>query len=114
MPSLSSHQSNSFTKLLLTGDSGSGKTGALVSLVALGYKLRVLDLDNGLDSLKSYVLRTCPDKVDNVEFRTMRDNYKTTALGPVVDKPTAFVTAMKMLDAWKYDDVDLGKPSDLS
>lgn len=112
MPKLSDHQSNAFTKVLLTGDSGSGKSGALTSLVRAGYHLRILDMDNGLDPLKTFVLRECPDLVDNVEFRTMRDNYKTTTGGPKVDKPRAFVDAMKMLDHWKYDDVDLGKPSE--
>lgn len=112
MPSLADHQSNEFTKVLLCGDSGSGKSGALTSLVAAGYKLRILDMDNGLDSLKTYVLKDCPANLDNVEFRTLRDPYKTTAAGPKVDKAKAFVDAMKMLDHWKYDDVDLGKPSD--
>lgn len=111
MPSLANHQSNDFTKLLLTGDSGSGKSGALASLVNIGYKLRILDMDNGLDPLKTYVLKECPALVDNVEFRTLRDDVKTTAAGVVVDKPNAWVTMMKMLDLWKYDTVDLGKPS---
>jgi hypothetical protein len=112
MPKLSDHQSNEFTKLLLTGDSGSGKSGALASLVKAGYKLRILDMDNGLDPLKTFVLKECPQFIDNVEFCTLRDNYKTTGAGPKVDKPKAFVTAMKMLDHWKYDDIDLDKPSD--
>ena len=111
MPSLANHQSNSFVKLLLTGDSGSGKSGALASLVGAGYKLCVLDMDNGLDPLKTYVEHDCPHLLGNVEFRTLRDGYKTTAAGPVVDRPRAFVDAMKMLDHWKYDDTDLGKPS---
>lgn len=117
MPSLSAHQSNDFTKLLLTGDSGSGKSGALTSLVAAGYSLRVLDMDNGLDSLKTFILKDCPDRIDAVEFITLRDNYKTTNTGVKVDKPKAFVSAMKMLDHWKYTDadgteVDLGKPAE--
>ncbi len=116
MPSLADHQSNSFVKLLLTGDSGSGKSGALASLVCAGYKLRILDMDNGLDPLKTYVERDCPQNLGNVEFRTLRDSYKTTAAGPIVDRPRAFVEAMKMLDNWKYinDDgtgTDLSKPS---
>ena len=49
MPNLSKHQSSEFTKLLLMGDSKSGKTGALASLVLAGYKLRILDFDNGLE-----------------------------------------------------------------
>lgn len=112
MPSLANHQSNEYVKLLLTGDSGSGKSGALASLVRAGYKLRVLDMDNGLDPLKTYIMKECPHAVDNVEFRTLRDNYKTTAAGPKVDKPKAFVDAMRMLDQWKYDDTDLGRPSE--
>lgn len=112
MPSLSAHQSNDFVKLLLTGDSGSGKSGALASLVSAGYHLRILDMDNGLDSLKSYVMKDAPAAADNVDFVTFRDHYETTTTGIKVKKPRAFVDAMKMLDAWRYDDVDLGKPAD--
>lgn len=113
MPSLADHQSNEFTKLLIEGDSGSGKTGALASLVAAGYKLRILDMDNGLDALKQFVLRDCPDKIGNVEFRTLRDKYKSSPEGPIIaGAPKAFVDAVKMLDRWKYDDVDLGIPSE--
>lgn len=112
MPTLSSHQSNDYVKIILTGDSGSGKTGAKTSLVKAGYKLRILDMDNGLDPLKAFVEHECLDKIDNVEFRTLRDNHKTTAAGVIVEKPQAWVTMMKMLDHWKYDDIDLGKPSE--
>ena len=48
MPTLDTHQSSEFTKLLYLGDSGSGKTGSLVSLLKAGYKIKVLDLDNGV------------------------------------------------------------------
>jgi len=112
MPSLADHQSNSFTKLLLLGDAKSGKTGSLVSLVAAGYKLRILDLDNLLDILKYKVLEICPDRIANVEFRSIRDRYKTGPAGTVIDgKPQAWINAIKMLDNWRYDDVDLGKPA---
>lgn len=116
MPSLDQHQSNDFVKLLLLGDAKSGKTGSLVSLVAAGYKLRILDLDNLLDVLKHYIVEQCPERIANVEFRTLRDKRKTTAEGPVIDgQPTAFIQAMKMLDHWKYtedgNEVDLGKPA---
>lgn len=112
MPSLDNHQSGEFTKLLLEGDSGSGKTGALASLVAAGYKLRILDMDNGLDVLRQVVKRTCPDKMGNVEFRTIRDKRTMTAAGPVIDGvPVAFTQAIAMLDKWKYGDIDLGVPA---
>jgi hypothetical protein len=118
MPSLANHQSNSFTKLLLIGDPKSGKTGSLVSLVKAGYKLRILDMDNLLDVLKYIVQNECPEFLDNIEFRTLRDKYKSSPDGPKIDgKPVAFIEALKMLDHWKYTDdeggtVDLGKPAE--
>ena len=114
---LSAHQSNDATKILLLGDAKTGKTGSLVSLVKAGYKLRILDFDNLLDILKYKILDECPDRIDNVEFRSLRDRYKSGAQGSVLDgAPKAWVNAIKMLDNWKYVDedgteVDLGKPS---
>lgn len=112
MPSLADHQSNEYTKLLIEGDSGSGKTGALTSLVKAGYKLRILDMDNGLETLKQFVLKECPQNIGNVEFRTLRDDRKAGPTGPTVTKAQAFIQAIKMLDRWKYDDVDLGVPAE--
>lgn len=117
MPTLSHHQSNEYTKLLIEGDSGSGKTGAITSLVKDGFKVRILDMDNGLETLKQFVLRECPDRLDNVEFRTLRDKRVASPLGPIIQSPTAFVTALKMLDRWKYKDadgneIDLGIPAE--
>ena len=113
MPSLADHPSNSLTKLLLLGDSKSGKTGSLVSLVCAGYNLRILDLDNLLDILKYKILEECPDRLGTVEYRTLRDTYKTGPTGATISgKPTAWINAIRMLDNWKYDDVDLGKPAE--
>lgn len=118
MTSLRNHQSNDFVKLLLIGDAKSGKTGSLVSLVRAGYKLRILDFDNLLDVLKYMVQKECPDMIDNIEFRTLRDKRKQTPLGPIIDgPPKAFDQGVRMLEHWKYKDddgtdVDLGKPSE--
>lgn len=113
MPSLSNHQSAEFTKLLLMGDSKSGKTGALASLVAKGFKLRILDYDNGLDALAQIIKRDAPKNLDNVEFRTLRDKLVSTPLGTtVLGTATAFIDGIKLLDHWKYDTVDLGKPAE--
>lgn len=116
MPSLSSHQSNDFVKLLLLGDAKAGKTSSLVSLVEAGYKLRILDMDNLLDGLKHQIIARCPDKMDQVEFRTLRDKRKMTTTGPILDGPAkAFIDTIKMLDKWKYieggEEIDLGVPS---
>lgn len=118
MPALSQHQSREYTKLLLLGDSKSGKTGSLVSLVKANYRLRILDMDNLLDVLSYFVQRECPEKIENVEFRTLRDRRKASPTGPVIDgSPRAFIEAIKMLDRWKYksndgSEVDLGVPAE--
>jgi hypothetical protein len=101
MPNLANHQSSNFTKLLLIGDSGSGKTGSLASLVAAGYKLRIWDFDNGLDPLVQHVRRASVDKLGNIEYHTLRDRKKSSAIGPVIDgAPKAFITSLQLLDKW--------------
>src|SRR6516164_2826056 len=117
MPTLEKHQSNEYTKLLCLGDSGSGKTGGLAPLVNAGYHLRILDMDNGLESLKQQVLRLCPEKIANVEYRTLRDKRKASPSGPIIDgSPKAFIEAIRMLDRWRYVDggneIDLGVPAE--
>ena len=113
MTSLSQHQSSEFTKLLLIGDSKSGKTGALAPLAMKGFKLRILDYDNGLDALAQAIKMTKPQALENVEFRTLRDKLKSTPLGTVVDGlATAFIDGIRMLDRWKYGDIDLGSPAE--
>jgi AAA domain-containing protein len=111
VPNLSKHQSSEYTKLLLIGDSKSGKTGSLASLVKK-YKLRILDFDNGLDILAQIIRRDNPEALANVEFRSLRDKMKSSPLGPVVDgQATAYIEALKMLDHWKFEGTDLGSPA---
>lgn len=111
MPTLDAHQSNEYVKLLLLGHAKSGKTTSLVSLAEAGYKLRILDLDNLLAPLTAAIRERCPDKLRNVEYRTIRDIRKMTDAGPTIQGvPKAFPTAIKMIDRWKYDDTDLGIP----
>ncbi len=52
MPSLNDPNTES-AKVLLIGDSGHGKTGAKASLIAAGYKLRMIDTDRGFKILRS-------------------------------------------------------------
>ena len=109
MPTLDQHQSNDFTKAIILGDPGSGKTGGLTSLVKADYHFGIIDFDNGLDPLVQYIRRECPDKIGNVHYVTLRDKYKMTQDGPViVGAARAFADAMKLLDSWP----DLGSPSE--
>lgn len=111
MPTLTQHTSSEFVKLIAIGDSKTRKTTSLGALVKLGYKLRILDFDNLLHPLKSRIEAECPELLANVEYRTLRDKRSASATGPIIT-PKAYVEAIKLLDRWKYDDVDLGKPAE--
>jgi len=103
LTSLADHPAAQFTRILYIGDSGTGKTGSMVSLVKGGYKLRILDTDNGLDSLKAYVKRECPELIGNVDYHTVKDNYIVTTQGAMLDpnqKTKGFVESMKLMKKW--------------
>lgn len=103
MPSLENHHSSSYVKICYIGDSGTGKTGSLTSLVKAGYKLRILDMDNGLDALVQHIRHECPELLSNVEFETVRDKYSSGPAGPIIKQPKAFLTALKLMDKWADD-----------
>ena len=55
MANIKTHKSAEYTKLMLVGDSGSGKTTALSTLANAGYNLRILDFDDGLSILPEFL-----------------------------------------------------------
>lgn len=100
MPTLDNHASSLYTKVLYIGDSSSGKTGSLVSLLKDGYTFRILDLDNGLTALKQFGRKASAD-LSKIEYETYRDEYRMTAGGPMVKgQPKAFANAMTKLTEW--------------
>jgi hypothetical protein len=122
MPNILKHHSADSTKLLLIGESGAGKTGALCSLAAAGYKLRILDMDNGVEIIKDYLsnptsmyVKQNPHCAENVEYRTITDVTKSTIGKVICERATAWPTMLKMLTEWKYttedgEEINLGKP----
>lgn len=99
MATLSSYQSVKPFKGLLVGESGSGKTGALASLVEAGYKLHIIDFDNGLDILAQVLPK---DKLDQVTYATFSDNFKSVG-GKIFPSgaPKAWANALKFLETGK-------------
>lgn len=115
MPSLAD-ANEPFVKFMYVGDSSTGKTGSLVSLVKAGYKLKVLDMDAGISILAAYVKKECPELISNVDFYQFRDKYTVKQDGSVGVKgnPKAFAAAVKLLEKWPTgpnpeDFVDPGK-----
>lgn len=100
MTTLDQHASSRFVKLFYVGNSGSGKTGSLVSLVP-DYDLRIIDMDNGLDALANLVRDQHPGRMSSIEFETVRDRYRATPSGPQVVPPAkALVRVGNLLDKW--------------
>lgn len=116
MPSLSEYTEKKSIKMLLVGESGKGKTGALASLVLAGFNLRVLDYDNGISIIASLLKKaiaegkTKPDILNKVIFESCQDEMQSVG-GKVLPKgmPTAFTKGLGLLTKWKTKDgVDLG------
>lgn len=105
MAKLSERRNSKVVKILYIGDSSTGKTGSLVSLLQAGYDLRILDMDNGLDSLELHAKAIDPALLDRIDYETRRDKYSATALGATVKNPTAFVEATKLMTKWTDDSI---------
>lgn len=104
MPSITSHQSATTTKMLYIGNSGAGKTGSLASLAAAGYNLRILDLDNGLDVLKNVLTaeNSIYDKsaAERVQFITVTDPMRMVAGRLIPKQPTVWSRTAGLLNNW--------------
>lgn len=100
MTNLAEATSAEFVKLIYIGDSGTGKTGSLTSLVNAGYQLKILDLDANVAPLKTYVLQECPEKIINVDVETRRDKVRSTLAGPMVNSPKAFTESLALMTKW--------------
>ena len=117
MPNLSKHHSQTTTKMLYIGDSGSGKTGSLAALAAAGYNLRIIDLDNGLDILRNLLLSSASpypkSAIERVEFETLTDPMKKSPNGKLIPyKATVWQRLMGLLDNWKTESAELGPISE--
>ena len=108
MTALTQHNISRSTKLLFIGLSGSGKTGALASLASAGYNLRILDLDNGIDVLKSLLTDTKStyDKAaaDRVKVKTLTEKMRLFGGKIVPANATVWTKIVDILSAWTEDD----------
>lgn len=115
MAKLSDHQSSGTTKGMILGDSGSGKSGALVSLAMAGYNLRVMDWDNGIDILRN-LLRPLPTDgsapirekaaaLDRINYVTLTDRMKVVGGKVQPITANAWMKGVNLLSDWKEDNL---------
>lgn len=135
MPSITDN-TDAPVKALLIGKSGAGKTGAQASLVAEGYKLRIIDTDKGIRPLRSLLtdshypyaalikkrgidLNTAVHYVPidtSMKMRTVTrkmpdgNSSSETLLAP--NDARAWTKVISLLDKWKEGDVDYGSVRD--
>lgn len=121
MPSILDHHSKLTTKMINIGEPGTGKTGALAALVAAGYKVRLLDCDNGADTLlpllthpkypyAKYMADHNIDVAQGLIYCTITERMKidVNEKRPVPRTAAGFGKAMAMLENWKDGDINLG------
>lgn len=89
-------------RALYIGDSGSGKTGSLISLLQAGYKIRMLDLDNNADSLIRLCQHHDPKLLAQLDIISVRDKFRASQVTglEVAGQPKAWVDALKYLNKW--------------
>jgi hypothetical protein len=103
MAKFENHESQDRVKVIIMGDSGSGKTGHLASLANAGYQLRVLDIDNKLGILRSYLDANAEE---NIHFITLRDDISAP-------KANAYRDLTKIIwNGWKTKTENLGALSE--
>ena len=84
-------------RLLLVGDSGTGKTGALLPLLK-NYKLRIADFDNGVDFL---TLNASDEQKKNLSIKTFTDEFSRSPIaGLTLNTPSAITRFGNALDKW--------------
>jgi hypothetical protein len=98
MPKLSDPAAQPPIRMMLIGDSGTGKTGALASLAKAGYNLWIADFDNGIEIIRN-LLASDPDALDRIDFETCRDLYQVQGANTVPKEAKAWAHGIKYLES---------------
>lgn len=98
MPKLSAPTAAPPIKLLLLGDSGSGKTGALASLAEAGYNLWIADFDGGLEIMRN-LLKGNRSALERIDFETFRDSYRSAGPAAIPTDAKAWASGLRYLEA---------------
>lgn len=89
-------------RALLVGDSGTGKTGALISLLRAGYTIRMLDMDNNADSLIQLCRHQDPTLLSRLDIMSFRDSFRASISAGIetAGPAKAYIEAIKAMNKW--------------
>ncbi len=126
MPNFRDYPASQITKMLLLGHTGAGKTGALCSLAAAGYNVRLLDLDKGAEIIKDFLInpksiytRANPGHWTAEQAAAVLDRFSYVEIdesvsvkGPnLIARGDAWQKITTQLGAWKDGTSDFGNVS---
>jgi hypothetical protein len=105
MPKLSDPEAQPPIRGLLVGDSGTGKTGALASLVRAGFNLYLADFDNGHEILRNVLIKHAAEDgkpknfyLDKVDVEVCRDKYGFQGVSAVPKDARAWAKGIKYIE----------------
>ena len=104
MPGVTAPPQDKPIKMLFMGDSSQGKTGALASLAAAGYNLRIIDFDNGCEIFHDLFLGKAAkypaEAANRIRYVTCRDPMEILA-GKIIPKQSvAWPKAIGLMNNW--------------
>lgn len=93
-------------KIIFMSHSGAGKTCALASLANAGYKVRIIDLDNGIDALLNIMKERYKASIDNIAYKTITEPMTIEAGQIKPKKAEIWPGTLRLLQEWE----GLGSP----
>jgi hypothetical protein len=100
MPTMAEEVAAGPLKIIYLGNSKSGKTGSLASLALAGYKLHILDYDNGASIIRNILRAKNPKALANVEYETLTDTYKSFGANVKPHVVKAWAEGNNLLTKW--------------
>lgn len=100
-------------RILIVGDPGAGKTGAIGNLAEHGQELFWADFDNNLNALPQFL---SPEALGRIHVETLVDPVRMNAEGkPIIDGiPPSLPQFIKLSDKWVDSETgeDFGRPEE--
>lgn len=99
--------SSPFVKMIMMGASGVGKTCALKSLLADGYKVRILDMDSNVNALLIRLREEAPELLEQLDVIQCADKFRVSQVSglEVAGQPKAYTEMLKYLTKWDDETV---------